>query len=298
MKIYKVFAKFTFMMLFAGFTFAAKAQQSTLGAVFYQNQYLANPSLAGRYEGLNASLSYRQQWSRIEGAPVNQALTVDWSGGKRVGLGLLIYSDQAGLLNRTRTMATYAYHLPLGENQQLHFGISFGFMSQRIKYEDVIGDLKDNSLERFDNRQVFLDGDFGLAFTTSKLNLQLAVPNLRVMFNNEENIARLDRTTFFTAISYKIPFENFLNGMKVEPKIVYQGVKDFDDLLNIGANVTFSDEKLSVMTIWSSSDNLTYGIGINHNRIFSFTGMYGNSFKEIQGFDNAYFELGVKCKIF
>lgn len=298
MKIYKVFAKFTFLILFAVCTFATKAQQNILGAAFYQNQYLVNPSLAGRYVGLNANLSYRQQWSKIDGAPVNQALTVDWGGGSRVGLGLLILSDQAGLLNRTRTMATYAYHLPLGENQQLHFGISFGLMNQRLKYEDLVGDLIDNSLERFDNRKVFLDGDFGLAFTNDKLNVQVAIPNLRVMFNNDEDIATLDRNTFFTAISYKIPFENFLNGMKLEPKIVYQGVKDFDNLLNIGANVTFSDEKLSVMTIWSSSDNLTYGIGINHNRIFSFTGMYGNSFKEIQGFDNAYFELGVKCKIF
>lgn len=274
------------------------AQLNPLGAVYYQNQYLANPAMAGMEAGLNAGLSYRMQWSGIQGAPVNQSFSSDWGLGNRVGLGLLVYGDNAGLLQRTRTMATYAYHLPLGlESQKLHFGISMGLMTQRVQYEDVVGDPDDAGLEQFNNRETFFDGDFGMAYTSGKLNIQAALPNMKVMLNKDENDNTVNRSTFYSALSYKIPVGDLIIGMKVEPKIAYRGVKGFDNMIDAGANFSFSDEKLSLMSMWHSSDNMTYGLGINYNKLFSFTGMYSSNIGELRGFVNGNFEMAIKIKI-
>ncbi len=254
--------------------------------------------MAGIEAGLNAGLSYRMQWSGIQGAPVNQSFSSDWGSGNRVGLGLLVYNDKAGLLERTRTMASYAYHLPLdGDKQRLHFGISMGVMSQRVRYEDVVGDPNDTGLEQFNNRETFFDGDFGIAYTSGKFSVQAALPNMKVMLDRDENDNTVNRSTFFTALSYKIPVGGLVSGMKVEPKIAYRGVKGFDNMIDAGANFSFSDEKLSIMSMWHSSDNMTYGLGINHNRKFSFTGMYSSNIGELRGFVNGNFEMAVKVRI-
>ena len=273
------------------------AQLNPLGAVYYQNQYLANPAMAGTDTSLNVSLSYRMQWSGIKGAPVNQSFTSDWGIGNRVGIGLMVYNDKAGLLQRTRAMATYAYHLPLAESQKLHFGISMGIMTQRVQYEDVIGDPNDAGLEQFNNRETFFDGDFGMAYTSGKLNVQAALPNMKVILNKDENDNTVNRSAFFSAISYKMPLEGFVGGMAVEPKIAYRGVKGFDNMIDVGANLSFSQDKLNLMSIWHSSENMTYGLGINHNRLFSFTGMYSSNIGELKGFANGNFEMAIRVRV-
>lgn len=56
--------------------------------------------------------------------------TADY-GFSKVGLGLSVLNDKARLQRQTRVVGTYAYHLPLSESQNLHFGVSFGFMNRR-----------------------------------------------------------------------------------------------------------------------------------------------------------------------
>ncbi|QJB37185.1 type IX secretion system membrane protein PorP/SprF [Chitinophaga oryzae] len=84
------------------------------GTQFFQNQYLANAAMAGMDTGLHVNLAYRRQWKQLTGAPETRFLTVDGALGKRVGAGLNVFNDVAGLINRTRVAMSYAYHLPVG----------------------------------------------------------------------------------------------------------------------------------------------------------------------------------------
>ena len=113
----------------------------------------------------------------------------------------------------------------------------------------------------------------------------------------DENDNTVNRSTFFSAISYKMPLERFVAGMAIEPKVAYRGVKGFDNMIDVGANLSFSQDKLILMSMWHSSENMTYGLGINHNRLFSFTGMYSNNIGELKGFANGNFEMAIKVRI-
>src|SRR5690606_14617686 len=72
------------------------------GTQWFQNQYLANPAMAGIDTGLHLNAAYRRQWTGVEGAPKTAFFTADGLVGKRVGAGLSIFNDQAGLIDRTR----------------------------------------------------------------------------------------------------------------------------------------------------------------------------------------------------
>src|ERR1700712_4005698 len=90
-----------------------KAQLNPMQSIYYQNRYLFNPAMAGLEEGLNLNLSHQQQWNPFPGAPKSESLTADYHSTDKVGFGLNLSDNTAGLFGETRLMGTYAYHLPI-----------------------------------------------------------------------------------------------------------------------------------------------------------------------------------------
>ena len=277
----------------------SKAQLNPLGGVYFQNQYLANPAMAGLDTGLTLNLGYRQQWSSIQGAPKEQSLTGTYGLSQKVGLGLNVYNDEAGLLRRTKVMGTYAYHLPInGEDQKLSFGISLGFMNERVGYEDIKGNPNDPNVSRFNERETFIDGDFGVAYTSVRLTVQGAIPNMKTFFKKDDNSNTVDRSLFFTAVSYKLYFPNALDGLGVEPKIAFRGVKGYDHMGDIGANFTFAKNAVSLMGMYHTSQSATFGMGVNFRKSISILGIYTTETSALSGYTNGNFEVALKANLF
>lgn len=274
-----------------GIGITAKAQLNPLGATFYQNQYLGNPAMAGLNEGFRLNAGFNQQWSQIPGSPKAQFITVDHRSNK-VGLGLSLYADKAGLLKRNRAVATYAYHLPLSaDNDQLHFGISLGALSERLSSEDVDGTPLDISVQRFNERPVTLDGDFGMAYTSGRLNIQVAIPNLKNFFT-KERYNTLNWNTFFTAISYKFMTDSTKRAFIIEPKVSYRGVKGYDDMFDVGVNVAMNSNKIYGTIIYHTTNSVSVGMGVNFNK-FSILGMHTSGTSALRNYSSGNFEIGL-----
>lgn len=275
----------------------AVAQINPLGAMYFQNQYLGNPAYAGIDSGINVGLGYRTQWSALPGSPRNQAATGEYRTGK-VGLGLNFYSDKAGLISRTRTVATYAYHLPVGaENQQLHFGLSLGFFNERIYDQDVVGTGNDAAIAALNRRETLVDGDFGFAYTTGKMTIQGALPNMKGFFQEDERGAA-GRATFFSAVSYKLKFGQGQDAVMVEPKFSYRGIHGFGNLWDLGTGVNLADNKVSVFGMFHSTGSATVGLGMNFKSRLSFQGIYTTETTALRGNTNGNFELNIKARVF
>ena len=274
----------------------AKAQLNPMGALYFQNQYLNNPAMAGLESGFNLNLGYRQQWSRIPGSPVMQAFTADCGLNKKVGLGLNFYNDQAGLFKRTRTLASYAYHLPLNEeSRKLSFGISLGFMNERISYEDIHGDAGDLDVIQYNQRDTYIDADFGMAYTSNNLIIQAALPNMKSYFNRDIATSSVDRATFFSAISYKMQLGT-KQGISIEPKVAYRGVDGFDNILDVGANLSYAKNQVNFFGMYHSSKSATLGLGLNYHSI-GFTAMYTTSTSGLSDYVSESFEIGLKLQL-
>ncbi|WP_114778573.1 PorP/SprF family type IX secretion system membrane protein [Botryobacter ruber] len=153
-----------YILLFAciGFALPGRAQQKPHYGQYMLNSYLFNPSLTGIENYTDARMSYRNQWTSMEGAPVSMYLSAHGPLNKRDrsssilslpaqgqnqiinkirykkendfaqlsshhGLGGTIFMDKIGMEKRFGMTASYAYHLPVQRNMKLSSGISAGF---------------------------------------------------------------------------------------------------------------------------------------------------------------------------
>jgi type IX secretion system PorP/SprF family membrane protein len=273
----------------------SKAQLNPLGMQYYSNQYLGNPAMAGFAKGISANLGFRQQYSRIPGAPSTQAITAEY-GGEKVGFGLNLHNDGAGLLKRTRVAGTYAYHLPLDDaNKKLHFGISLGVMFERVEQEKIDGDPTDGSLDQFARRDNYLDGDFGVAYTTGKLTIQGAIPNLQQFIKKEDGFKSVDRSLFLTAISYKWVFGAEGTSTSLEPKVTFRGVKGYKNMIDAGFNLGLVDDKVNLMGMYHSSESATFGLGTTFGS-FAVMGMYTTETAALRSYIDGDFEVALSYK--
>ncbi|WP_307531179.1 PorP/SprF family type IX secretion system membrane protein [Pedobacter sp. W3I1] len=208
------------------------AQLNPMGSAYFSNQYLINPAMAGLKEQLNLTAAIRQQFSSIPGSPFSQAFTADYGFTSRAAVALLVYNDRAGVLRNTHASGTFAYHLPLGASDKLSFGISLGVANDQINNSEVNGDINDPDLMDVNRRETYIDGDFGTAYTSGGLQVQIALPNMKHLFE-KDSYEVADRSIFFSAISYRLT-----TGLGIlEPKIAYRGIEGYHNIFDIGANL-------------------------------------------------------------
>lgn len=275
---------------------SVKAQLNPLATQYFQNQYLFNPAMAGINDGLNINVSVRKQWSSIPGSPVTEAVSADYLLN-RAAFGINVYADQSGLLKSTRAVATYAYHIPLGQdNQKLNFGLSAGILSQRVPLDQISGDPGDLSVARYNERKSFLDGDFGTSYTSNSLTIQAALPNLRSVFNQDKDNFAVDRSLFFTAVSYKFNFGEAINAITLEPKASFRGVKGYTNILDVGANLMLAENQLSIQGIYHSTKSTTFGFGLNKDS-YSILAFYTTETAAISNYTNGDFEIGLRLHL-
>ncbi|MFT3683021.1 MAG: type IX secretion system membrane protein PorP/SprF [Ferruginibacter sp.] len=160
---------FLFMICSA---FNAAAQQKPVYTQYIMNNYILNPALAGIENYTDIKLSYRNQWTGLDGAPVTTYLSIqgplqqsdkvrvtptsfDRAGvnvrGKdywdeytapdpHSGAGIVVMNDKTGYINRFSLYGSYAYHKPLGVRTTLAAGFSAGFTSVSIDASKVVLD--------------------------------------------------------------------------------------------------------------------------------------------------------------
>jgi len=170
------------------------------------NTLVINPAYAGYRETQNISLLHRDQWTGFDGAPKTQSLIVDGAFGdnKKVGLGLSIINDKAGLQRQTSAHANYAYRIPVGEDARLAFGISVGLGQFTLNSSSA--NLQDETDPNFADKQTFFvpEARFGIHYSNAKFYAGLSATNLISNSINYEQvgkntIARRGRNYFLTA---------------------------------------------------------------------------------------------------
>lgn len=292
----KIIHKIGLLIAFTASVNTAKAQLNPLSAQYYINQYVINPAFAGYNGGIKINGSYRKLWDNVPGAPVTQSLTADY-GFKRVGIGLNVNNESAGLQRQTRVLATYAYHLRLNEkNDALHFGLSLGILSQRLEDTDLYGNPNDPLVGQYNNRKNYLDGDFGIAYTGNRLTVQASIPNLK-SFLKKETIKLADVSTFYSAVSYRFPISGGPDGFDAEPKVAYRGVKGYDNIWDGGVQVGMANRQVFAMVMYHSSESATFGLGMDYKSKYLISGTYTTQTSALSAYTNGSFELNLRLSL-
>ncbi|MGX5817692.1 PorP/SprF family type IX secretion system membrane protein [Chitinophaga lutea] len=299
-----IYIRFFFVLLLAVLSNQAMAQRfgeapallQPSGTQWFQNQYLANPAMAGIDTGLHVNAAYRSQLGGMEGAPKTAFFTADGAILNRVGAGINVFNDRAGLINRTRVGLTYAYHLPVGaRGQRLHFGLSAAVNVQRLNYAHVDGDMEDPSLSAFNRRDDYFEIEYGMAYTGGPWTFQASLPNIRTVFSGKE-LGVNGGTIFFTAASYRFDLDGAIH--RIEPKVAYRGVKGYDNIIDAGVQVSFLDDVVSVMGMYHSSKSVTCGLGLNIMKTVRIQALYNTQTGGVQNNMDGAFEVGATVNLF
>ncbi|MGL5892462.1 MAG: PorP/SprF family type IX secretion system membrane protein, partial [Bacteroidia bacterium] len=128
----------------------------------------------------NAYLTHRQQWTQMSGAPVTNAITVDgFLDSKNAGLGLAIFTDVQDINERLGIYTSYAYRLKINDDQQIRFGLSAGFLDNRIDFSRaVVKDASDPLLLSQIQRRASLDATAAVMYSWKELRVGISVPQV------------------------------------------------------------------------------------------------------------------------
>lgn len=147
---------------------------------FYVNPALINPALTGADGKTALYLSYKKQWSGIEGAPTIANASLQVATPKMVNLGFNVANEKLGLLSTSSLMLTGGYTIALQNSAMVRFGFSLGagwnkvdlaslnFGSVSGNSDPILTDLLDSNFQ--------LLGNAGVSFHASSFHIGLSLP--------------------------------------------------------------------------------------------------------------------------
>lgn len=100
------------------------SQQQQSFSQYHLNDFAFNPATAGTKSYTSFQLAYRRQWDGIEGAPKTMMAYVHTPveiNSSSLGIGLMLYSDQAAAVRRNGMSLSYAQHF--GFNDAVSFSL-------------------------------------------------------------------------------------------------------------------------------------------------------------------------------
>lgn len=185
----KPYLALVFLLMLFGPAFS---QQDAQFSQYMFNTLVINPAYAGYRETKNITLLHRDQWTGFEGAPKTQTLIADGVFGtdKKVGLGVSIISDKAGLNQQNTAHANYAYRLPVGEDARLAFGVSIGV--GQFTLNSSAANVQDESDPNFGSKQTYFvpDARCGVHYSNSKFYAGLSATNLIANSINYQQVGK------------------------------------------------------------------------------------------------------------
>lgn len=144
---------------------------------YVHHSLIINPAYAGSQDALSVSMFHRRYWSGFEGSPQTIAFTADAPiNSERVGLGLFLLNDKAGISNESTLAGNYAYRLKLKEST-LAFGLAFGFTLYRNSWDDLAArDANDELLSNQQTTGILPDVSMGMYYSTVNYFVGFSLP--------------------------------------------------------------------------------------------------------------------------
>ena len=282
-----IFLVVSFSLMF-GVSFA---QQVPMYSQYIMNGFLINPSYAGNDGYTTVNLTVREQWVGFTGAPrtfaasfqtrilktsyiskstsVRRKMVRPTKGG-RVGLGGYVFDDKNGIVRRTGISGSYAYHIPLGQNQ-----LSFGLAATAYQYAidlngAVLYDTDDDYLNNYD-RVVFIpDFNFGASYTTQTYYAGFAMTQMFrgiMMLGNSGDNIRTELGHYFLTGGMKFILPN--NNWVIEPSAL---IKSSDMLfkaaqMDLTTRVYYKEDYWAGLS-WRTGDAIILMMGLRYDRFY------------------------------
>lgn len=153
----------------------AFAQQRPVTSTYMFNGLVLNPAYAGSLNVFSATVTNRDQWINVEGAPVFQSVTAHNSfAGNRVGAGIMMTRDVVGVHEDLGFYGSYAYKIATDAGI-LAMGLQAGFNNRQSNFTDT--EAFDQTDDLYQNISKFSPNfGAGIYFANPRMYVGLSVP--------------------------------------------------------------------------------------------------------------------------
>ena len=251
--------KFIILLISFGCFATLNAQQLPQLTQYMVNNYAVNPAIAGMHDYYQANTTIRNMWVGVEGAPKTTLLSIYGKKGDNMGIGGMVYSDQAGSTSRIGGSVSYSHHFALSEDVRVALALSGGFLQYRlVKSELSVQNQMDPMFAGGDVVRSIPDATFGLNTYGKNWYAGVSIPQLissnidlidRNFYNNSEQESEGKLVQHFYVMgAYKHVMNPFWS---LEPSVLLKTV------------TTATQFDINVKATWD--DKLWFGTGFRTN---------------------------------
>lgn len=236
-----------------------QAQTEAMYSQYLYNKLVLNPAYAGSREGFCALLTYRHQWTNIEGAPrtlLSSFHTV--SPNRKYGAGINLFHDRLSILRQTFVNTNFAYRFFIGKST-LALGLSGG-LSHASSDISLLTAYQRGDVAAFSEMgasRLIPHAGTGIYFKNKKMAIGLSVPQI---FNSR-----------MLAIPYPMSNHFYFT---------------FDYLITIGKQYTLEGQKVALLPslLLKFVPNTNFQVDFNINLVLFSQVWLGMGYRS----DNAY----------
>jgi type IX secretion system PorP/SprF family membrane protein len=182
------------------------AQQDAMFTRYtFVNNMHFNPAMAGKYQGLRASVAYRRQWANVTGGPSTTALGVEKPlMDDRAGIGINIFSDKIGFDQHNGAHVNFSYGIKTNSQWVYRLGIKAGLSHVASSFANAITPQPGvDPVHTNPYSWLVARAGTGAMVTNNKTYFGLAIPNMMSFLQSElilkDNNAYLSRHIYATA---------------------------------------------------------------------------------------------------
>lgn len=266
------------LMLVATFS-TIQAQINPSPSQYFYNRLFQNVAATGMEKGIRLDAAYRSMTpNNFTGSPVNTMLSVQGMSGSRSGLGLQFQNERAGLLNRSRTVGSYAIDLG-NQETKIRLGVGLGMMMTRVNTVGgtlVRGDVNDPVIAAFNNNRIKVDGSIGgLVETKSGWEIMASAPSLGSI-QEYSGYDAIDYVLFNAMVSKKLQLSKDETGdVSIRPMLGYRMMQGVSDIVDIGGLLTYKSW-IRFMGIYHSNNEFAIGVGLPYKDKLAFDFTYNS----------------------
>ncbi|MFV0530154.1 MAG: PorP/SprF family type IX secretion system membrane protein [Flavobacteriales bacterium] len=246
--------------------------------------YLINPAYAGFEEEWKISGTYKQQYSRLEGAPTTQTLSTHGYLGRRTGIGAYFFNDKNGATSKQGLNLSFAYHIPIDEDwegylpNQFSFGISFNGYIYKVDYDQLNPAEPNDPL--LQEESIFIP-NVNLGGFAQWRNFFVGVSIEDIHLNDRGPIINglePEPTNFYGVLGYHIPIAN---SFEVEPSLLFKTNSNSENRMD-----------LNVKGKYHTQNDNSFWAGISYSQSMDASGSQQLQIFPMAGFDMGVFTVG------
>ncbi len=234
---------FITILLLTGFL-ELKSQEISVFQYYLLNPYLMNPALAGFSQQTEIKATLSQQWIGIPDAPATQTISAHSYAGKGIGIGGYFYNDKNGLNKETGFNLTGAYHINLGEEQELlkirklSFGIGASAFQHTLNLAAFTDHDYDPAVDGAEKSAFAIDFNAGAYFRYDGLSAGISAAGLGFKKLSIYNDATepVFPANFYINVGYLFQTSDYI---MLEPSVVYKFTNNQQSQLDANLKAIF-----------------------------------------------------------